>query len=587
MPMLVAAAGAEPVEREVSGDSEQPSAKSSVLERVGRPPERGHERVVKHFFGVAAIPEQRAQVGKERPLVPRIKRVEGGHVAAFYPQKESFVRPQAKPLAGLTPPLGKGSTISSNGLTTVGKVGKPVVNRAMVTVIGAGLAGCEAAFQLAERGIDVVLVEQKPHRRTPAQTTDSFCELVCSNSMRGAALTNAVGLLKEELRRAGSLILRCADATKVPAGGALAVDREAFSRTVHDALAAHPRVRIEHRVINAIPPASAESPVIIATGPLTGDELAADLARTIGAEHLAYYDAIAPIIAADSIDWDKVFKQSRWDKGGAEDGADQAYVNCPFDQEQYRAFVEAVRGAQKVEARSFEDVRYFEGCLPIDVMAERGEMTLAFGPMKPVGLTDPKTGRRPFAVVQLRPEDAAATAYNLVGFQTRMTYGEQARVFRMIPGLEECEILRFGTVHRNTFVNAPEQLDERMQLRARPNVFLAGQITGVEGYVESCAGGFVCGIMLAQALRGEPLDPPPVTTALGGIRTHLSRAQPRYQPSNITWACLPPHPNRKLKKRDRYAALAERALADLGDWTERLARHGRAPHKSCKDLALA
>jgi methylenetetrahydrofolate--tRNA-(uracil-5-)-methyltransferase len=463
----------------------------------------------------------------------------------------------------------------------------------MVTVVGAGLAGCEAAFQLAERGIDVRLVEQKPHRRTPAQTTDNFCELVCSNSMRGAALTNAVGLLKEELRRAGSLILTTADRTKVPAGGALAVDREAFSSEVHAVLAKHPRVSIEHRIIEAIPEASESNPVVLATGPLTGDELAADIARRIGAEHLAYYDAIAPIISADSIDWDKVFKQSRWGKGSDDGGelGDEAYVNCPFDEEQYRQFVDAVRTAQKVAPRAFEDVRYFEGCLPIDVMADRGEMTLAFGPMKPVGLTNPRTGRRPYAVVQLRPEDAAATAYNLVGFQTRMTYGEQARVFRMIPGLEECEILRFGTVHRNTFVDAPELLDERMQLRAVPNVFLAGQITGVEGYVESCAGGFLCGLMLAQSLRGFPVTPPPPSTALGGIRTHLQRRQPRYQPSNITWACLPPHENRRLKKRDRYGALAERALADLATWQTAAPLVSLASAQSfdasCKDARLS
>jgi methylenetetrahydrofolate--tRNA-(uracil-5-)-methyltransferase len=245
---------------------------------------------------------------------------------------------------------------------------------------------------------------------------------------------------------------------------------------------------------------------------------------------------------------------------------DEAYVNCPFTEDEYRAFVAAIVGAQKVEARAFEDVRYFEGCLPIEVMASRGEMTLAFGPMKPVGLTDPRTGARPFAVVQLRQEDEAATAYNLVGFQTRMTYGEQARVFKMIPGLADAEIQRFGSVHRNTFIDAPKLLDERMQLRARPNVFLAGQVTGVEGYVESCAGGLLCAILLAQSLRGHAIAPPPPTTALGGIRTHLMREQPRYQPSNITWACIAPHENRKLKKRDRYAALAERALRDVDSW---------------------
>jgi methylenetetrahydrofolate--tRNA-(uracil-5-)-methyltransferase len=450
----------------------------------------------------------------------------------------------------------------------------------MVTVVGAGLAGCEAAWQLAERGVSVRLLEQKPLARTPAQTTDHLCELVCSNSMRGAAFVNAVGLLKEELRRAGSLILACAESSKVPAGGALAVDRDVFAASVTEKIRSHPRIAVEARVVEAIPEASASSPVIVATGPLTGEALAADIARVVGAAHLAYYDAIAPIVSADSIDWDKVFRQSRWGKGiasgallGSEEPVrdasalgDQAYVNCPFDEAGYAAFVQAIQEANKVEARAFEDVRYFEGCLPIEVMASRGAMTLAFGPMKPVGLTDPRTGRRPFAVVQLRPEDEAMTAYNLVGFQTRMTYGEQSRVFRRIPGLEDCEILRFGSVHRNTFLNAPVLLDERMQLRARPHVFFAGQITGVEGYVESCASGFLCAVMLAQALRGELVRPPPANTALGGILTHLRREQPTYQPSNITWACLPPHDNPRLKKRDRYAALADRALLALRDW---------------------
>ena len=469
---------------------------------------------------------------------------------------------------------------------------------AEVTVVGGGLAGCEAAFQLAERGIRVALVEMKPHKRTPAQTGDGLAELVCSNSMRGASLGNAVGLLKEELRRAGSLVLRCADLTAVPAGGALAVDRERFSAEITRALEEHPRIEVVHREVEAIP---AERPVILATGPLTSDALAASLVAALGEESLAYYDAIAPIVSADSINWSKVWKQSRYGKGvipaaagmdaraqgeageepgDQEQGGDEAYVNCPFDEAEYKAFVGALVASEKVPARDFEETRYFEGCLPCEVMAERGERTLSFGPMKPVGLTDPRTGRRPFAVVQLRPEDQAATAYNLVGFQTRMKYAEQLRVFRMIPGLEEAEFLRMGSVHRNTFVNAPELLTPAMELRKLPGVFLAGQITGVEGYVESAAGGFLCAIMLAQTLRGEPLAPPPPTTALGGILTHLARKQPSYQPSNITWAHLPPlaaatsptpGPRPKpLKKRARYEAMAERALVDLESWRSAL-----------------
>ena len=324
--------------------------------------------------------------------------------------------------------------------------------------------------------------------------------------------------------------------------------------------------------MNEIPEATAEAPVILATGPLTGDELAADLENKIGQAQLAYYDAIAPIIAADSIDWDKVFKQSRWDKGG-----DDAYVNCPFDQAGYENFVREIVAAKKVEPRSFEDVRYFEGCLPIEVMASRGEKTLAFGPMKPAGLTDPKTGRWPYAVVQLRQEDAAATAYNMVGFQTRMTYGEQARVFRMIPGLENAEIQRFGTVHRNTFVNAPDLLDDTLQLKNAPHVFLAGQISGVEGYVESAGCGLLCGRMLADRLQNKPISHPPKTTALGGLLTHLSRKQDRFEPSNITWACMPPLENRRLKKKDRYQVMADRALADLDAWLGHAARAAAAP----------
>jgi methylenetetrahydrofolate--tRNA-(uracil-5-)-methyltransferase len=452
------------------------------------------------------------------------------------------------------------------------------VSTQRVTVIGGGLAGCEAAFQLASRGIDVVLHEQKPHRRTPAQQTDRLAELVCSNSLRGAALTNAVGLLKEELRRSGSLVLRMADATKVPAGGALAVDRERFADAIEREIKAHPRITLVAGEVTALPSRD-EGPVVVATGPLTSDALAADLERLTGGR-LAYYDAIAPIVASDGIDHDKVFAASRWDKGESEsdapqEGGDRAYLNAPMNRDEYEAFVDAILAAEKVAARDFEDVRYFEGCLPIEVMAERGRDALRHGPMKPVGLTDPRTGRWPYAVVQLRQEDEARTAWNLVGFQTRMTYGAQAKVFRMIPGLENVEIQRFGTVHRNTFVDAPKVLDGMLRVRGEERLHLAGQITGVEGYVESTACGFLCGVMLARKLLGQEVAPPPPTTALGGLLTHLARdpgGKLGFQPSNITWACIPPidEPRDRRAKRppktEKYERMAARALDDWARW---------------------
>jgi len=428
-----------------------------------------------------------------------------------------------------------------------------------IKVIGGGLAGCEAAWQLAARGHRVELIEQKPIARTPAQVTDALCELVCSNSFRGAALSNAVGLLKEELRRGGSLVMQCADRTAVPAGGALAVDRERFSAEITARIDAHPNITRASAVVTEIP----DGPVIIATGPLTGDALAARIAALVGAEHLAYYDAISPVVSAESIDWDKVFRASRYDKGG-----DDAYVNCPLTREEYAAFVREVRAAKKVEPREFEETRYFEGCLPIEVMAERGEDTLRFGPMKPVGLTDPRTGRWPFACVQLRQEDAAASAYNIVGFQTRMTFGEQARVMRMIPGLEAAEFMRFGSVHRNTFVNSPRMLTQALELKAKPGVFLAGQITGVEGYLESAACGFACSVLLAQRFARRPFDPPPATTALGGLLRHLWSVRKDFQPSNVTWAMVAPMEglSKKLSKAEKYERYAERALADFAAW---------------------
>ncbi|MEZ4312942.1 MAG: methylenetetrahydrofolate--tRNA-(uracil(54)-C(5))-methyltransferase (FADH(2)-oxidizing) TrmFO [Polyangiaceae bacterium] len=456
-----------------------------------------------------------------------------------------------------------------------------------VTVVGAGLAGCEAAFQLAERGVPVRLLEMKPKKRTPAQTSDHLAELVCSNSLRGAALANAVGLLKEELRRAGSLVMRAADATAVPAGGALAVDRERFAEAIGTAIRSHPRIELACEEVTRIPDAR---PVILATGPLTSDALAAHLAEVIGKKHLAYYDAIAPIVASDSLRWDRVWKQSRYGKGGAvkaalamdaraadalpedyredKDPGDEAYVNCPFNEDEYRAFVRALVASEKVAARDFEDARYFEGCLPCEVMAERGEDTLRYGPMKPIGLVDPRTGRRPYAVIQLRAEDQAATAYNLVGFQTRMKYPEQLRVFRMIPGLEEAEFLRLGSVHRNTFVDAPEVLDGDFSLRALPGGHLAGQITGVEGYVESAAGGFLCALLLAGKLAGHDVPLPPHATALGGLLHHLRKKVDNYQPSNITWAHVAPldEDRRKVKKRDRYERMGARGIAAFDAW---------------------
>jgi methylenetetrahydrofolate--tRNA-(uracil-5-)-methyltransferase len=429
-----------------------------------------------------------------------------------------------------------------------------------VVVVGGGLAGCECAFQLAERGIDVTIVEQKPHRRTPAQTSDFLAELVCSNSFRGAALTNAVGLLKEEMRRAGSLVMSVGDEARVPAGGAFAVDREVFAKAMSARIAAHPRITVEHREVVAVP---TDRPCVIATGPLTGDALATDLARAIGQDALAYYDAIAPIVSADSIAWDRVFRQSRYDKGG-----DDAYVNCPLDKAQYEAFVAAVVAAEKVAPRAFEEPKYFEGCLPLEVMAERGPKTLSFGPMKPVGLRDPKTGRRPWAVVQLRPEDREGTAFNLVGFQTRMKWPEQKRVFAMIPGLENAEFLRYGSVHRNTFVNAPRVLDDGLALRSTPGVHLAGQVTGVEGYVESSACGLVLGTLLAARLSGASEVLPPKTTALGALYGHLRTPSDRFQPSNVLWSMFPALEGNAARGRERHGLLAERALVDIEPWLD-------------------
>jgi len=427
-----------------------------------------------------------------------------------------------------------------------------------VTVVGAGLAGSEAAWQLAEAGVPVRLIEMRPVRTTPVHAGGGFAELVCSNSLRGDAPTNAVGLLKREMEVLGSLIMRAARATAVPAGGALAVDRTAFSAAVTAAVAGHPRVRVERREVTGLPP----GPAIIATGPLTSSALHAALAALLGEDALAFYDAVAPIVAADSLDFSRLFSASRYGKG---DGAD--YLNAPLDREAYERFVAALLGAEKVPLKSFE--RYFEGCLPIEVMAERGPDTLRHGPMKPVGLVDPATGRRPWAVVQLRRDDLAAEHWNLVGFQTKLTRPEQRRVFRLIPGLENARFVRYGMVHRNTFINAPAHLDPFLRLRARPDVRLAGQLTGVEGYVESAATGLLAARLLLAELAGGTPAPPPPETALGSLVRHLTARRPEgFQPANVSWGLIrcPLELAAIRDKRRRRERQAEHALERIRAW---------------------
>lgn len=432
------------------------------------------------------------------------------------------------------------------------------------TVIGAGLAGCEAAWQLARAGVEVRLVEMKPEVRSAAHCSDGMAELVCSNSLRGAGLSGAVGLLKEELRRAGSLLIACADATSVPAGRALAVDRDRFSSAVEARIRDNPRIEVVWQVAADL---DFDVPVVVATGPMTEGALLEALVESGAA--LSYHDAIAPLVDASSVDMDRAFRADRYEGVGEE----AAYLNCPFDEAEYLAFVRALVGAEKTPLKDFESAPFFEGCLPVEVMASRGEMTLAHGPMKPVGIVDPATGRRPFAVVQLRPENRARTAYNLVGFQTRLTRGEQRRVFRMIPGLEGASFERYGQVHRNTFVDAPAVLDERLALRSRPGVTLAGQITGVEGYVESIASGFLAGLYVSWALSGVRGSLPPATTALGGIARHTSRSPGGYQPSNVVWSMIETPPRqRREKKHVHRARCADGALVDLEAWLERCRR---------------
>lgn len=426
-----------------------------------------------------------------------------------------------------------------------------------VTIIGAGLAGCEAAWVAAERGVKVRLYEMKPQRYSPAHQLPGLAELVCSNSLRGADLGNAVGLLKEELRRCSSLIMQGADATQVPAGGALAVDRERFSVWITERIANHPNITLIREEITELP---AEGLVVIASGPLTSDALAEQLSSLIGSR-LYFYDAIAPIVATESLDLSKIYAASRYGKGEGDD-----YLNCPLDQQQYTVFLEALRGAEKVEPRSFEKVVHFEGCMPIEELAARGDDTLRFGPMKPVGLPDPATGEEPWAVVQLRAENREKTIYNLVGFQTKMTWPEQRRVLRLIPGLEQVEFVRLGAMHRNTFINAPALLASTQQLKSDPRILFAGQITGVEGYVESAGSGFLAGLSVAALDQGrEPLLPPR-ETALGALVHHITNADPKqFQPMNVNYGLFPALEGR-IKKKDRKPLMAERALAALEDW---------------------
>ncbi|WP_242345312.1 methylenetetrahydrofolate--tRNA-(uracil(54)-C(5))-methyltransferase (FADH(2)-oxidizing) TrmFO [Anaeromyxobacter terrae] len=442
------------------------------------------------------------------------------------------------------------------------------MGHACVTVIGGGLAGSEAAWRLAEGGVEVELVEMKPGRRSPAHVLDGLAELVCSNSLRSDNPHNAVGLLHEELRRLGSLVLAAADATRVPAGDALAVDRERFSGLVGERLRGHPRVRIREEEVLRLPPGPGLA--LVATGPLTGDALAADVAALAGGR-LHFYDAIAPIVAADSIDMSIAYARSRYGKGGGDD-----YLNLPFDEGQYRAFVAALLAGEKVPAHAFEEPRYFEGCLPIEVMAERGAEVLAFGPMKPVGLEDPRTGRRPHAVVQLRREDVAGTAYNLVGFQTRLTWTEQRRIFREhVPGFANAEFVRLGQIHRNTFLEAPRVLAPDLSARERPHLFFAGQITGVEGYVESAACGHLAARAILDRLAGRPFLPPPAATALGALHRHLTgEAHPPgydYQPTNVVFALFPPLTGRHRGKAARKEAHVERARKEIASWIDPIA----------------
>jgi methylenetetrahydrofolate--tRNA-(uracil-5-)-methyltransferase len=470
-----------------------------------------------------------------------------------------------------------------------------------IHIIGGGLAGSEAAWQAALLGARVILHEMRPVRPTAVHKTDRLSELVCSNSFRGDKLDNAVGLLKEEMRRLASLVMRAADENRVPAGAALAVDRERFSEAVTRAIQAHPLITVLREEIASIPADTEMYPLIVATGPLTSPALSADVAALVGAEHLYFYDAISPIVLAETLDMSKVFRASRWGRslrgsghiGGSDDPSLQArrgesldspgvacgvddgegdYLNCPLTEEEYGRFYEALTTAESATVHDLDKEKFFEGCLPIEVMANRGRDTLRFGPMKPVGLVDPRTGRIPYAVVQLRQDNLAGDHFSLVGFQTQLKWGEQARVLKLIPGLEQAEFVRFGMVHRNTYINGPRVLRETWQTKMRPDLLFAGQISGVEGYVESAASGLIAGRTAAALVRGEEPRVPPRTTAIGALAYYVSHADPRgYQPTNITFGIMPAPealPGRRLKREERKTATSTRALAALDEWIE-------------------
>ena len=423
---------------------------------------------------------------------------------------------------------------------------------ATVKVIGAGLAGAEAAWQLAQRGIAVELYEMKPEKKSPAHHTDTFAELVCSNSLRGDRLENAVGLLKEEMRRMGSLIISCADATRVEAGGCLAVDRQGFSDLVTEKIKNHPLITVISQEITEVP----EGPVIVATGPLTSDALSASIGRYFGSDYLHFFDAAAPLVTAESIDMNEAWWQSRYDRGTAD------YINCAMNKEQYEAFLKELISAEEAEVHGFEDKRVFEGCMPVEVMGRRGQDTLRFGPLKPVGLVDPKTGREPYAVVQLRQDNAAKSVFNLVGFQTHLKFGEQKRVFTMIPALKNAEFVRYGVMHQNTFLQSPKLLDRYYADRRNPLVAFAGQMTGVEGYVESAASGFLAAVAMAAKVLGREVPDFPKETAIGALGLYISDERiENFQPMNINFSIISPLEQRIRKKAEKNLALANRSLA--------------------------